>query len=77
MSPIEDLKIAYRGLGSSGFQDIRILLLEGVHESAMKLFQSAGFHVDNQSGALSEGDLMSTLKVGRYNILGVRYFFIQ
>jgi D-3-phosphoglycerate dehydrogenase len=49
---------------------IKVLLLEGVHPDAVKLFESEGYQVEYLTTALSESELCE--KIADINILGIR-----
>jgi len=51
--------------------EIKILLLENVHESAHEIFRREGFHVEAMSRALSEDELVEKL-AGGVHLLGIR-----
>ena len=50
--------------------EIKVLLLENVHPSAVELFDGEGFQVERVSGALKEADLVE--KVRDAHVLGIR-----
>jgi len=50
--------------------DIKILLLENVHPSAVELFGGEGFQVERIGGALKEGELIE--RIGDVHVLGIR-----
>ena len=50
--------------------EIKVLLLENVHPSAVELFGAEGFQVEQVSGALKEADLVE--KVRDVHVLGIR-----
>jgi D-3-phosphoglycerate dehydrogenase / 2-oxoglutarate reductase len=50
--------------------EVRILLLENIHESAIELFSAEGFHVEKVSSALSEAELCR--RVAGVHVLGIR-----
>lgn len=50
--------------------EIKVLLLENVHPSAVELFGGEGFQVERVSGALKEADLVE--KVRDVHVLGIR-----
>ncbi|NJL75062.1 MAG: phosphoglycerate dehydrogenase [Saprospiraceae bacterium] len=49
---------------------IKVLLLEGVHQDAVKLFESEGYQVEYLTTALSESELCE--RIADVNILGIR-----
>jgi D-3-phosphoglycerate dehydrogenase / 2-oxoglutarate reductase len=49
---------------------IKVLLLEGVHPSALEAFGAHGFEVDSRAGALKEDDLVQA--VAGVQLLGIR-----
>ena len=52
-------------------EKIKILLLEGIHQNAVKTFQDAGYHnIELLSGALNENELLEKIK--DVSILGIR-----
>lgn len=52
-------------------EKIKILLLEGVHISAIKDFEKRGYvNIDNHAGAMSEEDLLACIE--DYHIVGLR-----
>ncbi len=50
--------------------DIKILLLENVHPSAVELFGGEGFQVERIGGALKEGELIE--RIADVHVLGIR-----
>ncbi len=48
----------------------RVLLLEGIHDSAAERFRSAGYEVSAEKRSLSEGELIDRL--GDVTVLGIR-----
>ena len=51
-------------------QDIRVLLLENIHQSATAIFRGDGFQVETISGALGEAELAAKLR--DVHVLGIR-----
>ena len=51
-------------------REVRILLLENIHESAIELFGAEGFHVERVSSALPEAELLK--RVVGVHVLGIR-----
>ncbi|HEY2733413.1 MAG TPA: phosphoglycerate dehydrogenase, partial [Polyangiales bacterium] len=51
-------------------RDLRILLLENIHESAVELFEAEGFRVERVTSALPEAEL--TKRVADVHVLGIR-----
>ncbi|MCL2777074.1 MAG: phosphoglycerate dehydrogenase [Polyangiaceae bacterium] len=51
--------------------DIKILLLENVHQSAHEIFRHEGFQIEAIGGALSEDELVAKLESG-VHLLGIR-----
>ncbi len=52
-------------------EKIKILMLEGVHPSAIKLFEDNGYSsIESHSGAFTEKELLDNIH--RYHILGIR-----
>ena len=51
--------------------DIKVLLLENVHESAHEIFRGQGFHIETMPRALKEDELIAKLSEG-VHILGIR-----
>jgi len=51
--------------------DIKVLLLENVHESAHEIFRGQGFHIEALPRALKEDELIAKLAEG-VHILGIR-----
>src|SRR5690606_6285033 len=49
---------------------IKIVLLENIHPSAVELFRAEGFQVEHLKGALSEDELIE--KVSDAHVLGIR-----
>ncbi|MCY7418249.1 MAG: phosphoglycerate dehydrogenase, partial [Chloroflexi bacterium] len=49
---------------------IRVLLLEGIHESARDVFRQEGFQLETVTGALDEDTLVERLR--DIHILGIR-----
>ena len=50
---------------------IKILLLEGVHISAIKDFEKRGYvNIENHAGAMSEEELLNCIE--DYHIVGIR-----
>jgi D-3-phosphoglycerate dehydrogenase len=49
---------------------IRVLLLENIHESAREVFRAEGFQVETSSGALEEGALLERIR--DVHVLGIR-----
>ena len=56
---------------SLGKQKIKILLLEGVHPSAVEVFKAAGYeNIDYQPAALPEDELLK--KIADVHFVGIR-----
>ena len=56
---------------SLGKQKIKILLLEGVHPSAVEVFKAAGYeNIDYQPAALPEDELLK--KIANVHFVGIR-----
>ncbi|MEA2746221.1 MAG: D-3-phosphoglycerate dehydrogenase / 2-oxoglutarate reductase, partial [Myxococcales bacterium] len=51
--------------------EIKVLLLENVHESAHEIFRGQGFHIEAIPRALKEDELVAKLSEG-VHILGIR-----
>jgi hypothetical protein len=51
-------------------EDLRLLLLENISQDAVKAFRSQGFHVDHNTKAMSEDELVE--KIGSYHAIGIR-----
>ena len=51
--------------------EIKVLLLENVHESAHEIFRGQGFHIEAVPRALKEDELVAKLADG-VHILGIR-----
>src|SRR3982751_2968435 len=51
-------------------REVRILLLENIHESAIELFSAEGFHVERVSSALPDAELRK--RVAGVHVLGIR-----
>ena len=51
--------------------EIKVLLLENVHESAHEIFRGQGFHIEAVSRAMKEDELVAKLE-GGVHILGIR-----
>ena len=51
-------------------QDIKVLLLENIHETAHEIFREQGFQIETVPGALSEAELAARLR--DVHILGIR-----
>src|SRR4051794_4883578 len=49
---------------------IRVLLLEGIHDSARQVFRQEGFQLETVSGAMDEDTLVERLR--DVHILGIR-----
>ena len=51
--------------------DLKVLLLEGIHDNAVKVLRDAGFeNVETHATALTEADLMERVRGAHY--LGIR-----
>lgn len=52
-------------------EKIKILLLEGIHPAAVKLFKEHGYkNIDSQSASMSENDLLKVMD--NYHLIGIR-----
>jgi D-3-phosphoglycerate dehydrogenase len=51
-------------------KNVRILLLENIHDSARELFEAEGFNIEVQTAALKESELAAKLK--DVHVLGIR-----
>lgn len=57
-------------LRSFNLPTLRVLLLEHIHPCAEETLKGCGFIVDQESGALSEDELVK--RIPEYHVLGVR-----
>jgi D-3-phosphoglycerate dehydrogenase len=49
---------------------VRILLLEGVHQSAVDKLRSEGFSVDSRAKSIPHAELLEV--ISNYHVLGIR-----
>jgi len=51
-------------------EDLRLLLLENISQDAVSALRAQGFHVDHETKAMSEDELVE--KLGSYHAIGIR-----